>query len=220
MVKRMTSYFMGNTIYAFDAQTGGQLWRSNLGRPIVSTKQIDAWLINVAWGILSTPVIDEAAGILYACAWISPDGTAERGQHFLAALRLADGSLAQRLLNLEGAVYAPPGLPQQKFASAQRKQRAALTLIQGHVLIPFGTIRETSETARGWLIAVDVVSWRIAATWCSTVTGSGGGIWQGGSGPTVAADGSIFVVTGNGSFSPGKGDFGESIVRLRMPTDG
>ena len=38
----------------------------------------NAWLVNVAWGILSTPVIDEAAGILYACAWISADGTAAR----------------------------------------------------------------------------------------------------------------------------------------------
>ena len=62
---------MGNTVYAFDAQTGNELWKTNLGRPIVGTRQIDAWLVNVAWGILSTPVIDEAAGILYACAWIS-----------------------------------------------------------------------------------------------------------------------------------------------------
>jgi len=78
---------MGNTVYAFDAQTGGQLWKTNLGRPIASTKPIDAWLVNVSWGILSTPVIDEAAGILYACAWISADGSAAKGQHFLAALR-------------------------------------------------------------------------------------------------------------------------------------
>jgi outer membrane protein assembly factor BamB len=211
---------MGNTIYAFDARTGEQLWRTNLGRSIAGNTKIDAWLINVSWGILSTPVIDEAAGILYACAWISPDGTAEKGQHFLAALRLGDGSLAHALLNLEGAVYAPPGLPQQKFTSAQRKQRAALTLVKGCVLIPFGTIRETSNTARGWLIAVDVSAWRIAATWCSTVTGSGGGIWQSGSGPAVAADGSIFVVTGNGSFGPEKGDFGESIVKLKLPAKG
>ena len=52
---------MGNTVYAFDAATGGELWKTNLGRPIVGTRQIDAWLVNVSWGILSTPVIDEAA---------------------------------------------------------------------------------------------------------------------------------------------------------------
>jgi PQQ enzyme repeat len=209
---------MGNTVYAFDAQTGTLLWKTNLGRPIVGTKQIDAWLVNVHWGILSTPVIDEAAGILYACTWISDDGTAAKGQHFLAALQLADGSLVRPLLNLEGATYAPRGLPTQKFASAQRKQRAALTLTQGHVLIPFGTIAESGATARGWLIAIDVGAWRIAATWCSTVTGSGGGVWHSGAGPAVAPDGSIFVITGNGSFGPGKGDYGESIVKLTLRT--
>lgn len=209
---------MGNSVYAFDAQTGALLWKTDLGRPIVGTKQIDAWLINIAWGILSTPVIDEAAGVLYACAWISPDGTAAKGQHFLAALRLADGSLAHPPLNLEGAIYAPRGLPAQKFASAQRKQRAALTLTQGHVLIPFGTIAESASTARGWLIAVDVAAWRVAATWCSTVTGSGGGIWHAGAGPAIAPDGSIFVITGNGSFGPEIGDYSESVVKLRLRT--
>jgi outer membrane protein assembly factor BamB len=209
---------MGNTVYAFDAHSGALLWKSNLGRAITGTKAIDAWLVNVAWGILSTPVIDESAGVLYACAWISSDGTAAKGQHYLAAVRLSDGSLARPLLNLEGAVYSPPGLPQQKFMSAQRKQRAALTLVRGHVLVPFGTIAESSKTARGWLIAVDVAAWRIAATWCSTVTGSGGGIWQSGSGPAVAPDGSIYVVTGNGSFDPGKGDYGECVVKLALTT--
>src|SRR5215472_1768358 len=209
---------MGNTVYAFDAHSGALLWKRNLGHPIAGTKAIDAWMVNVAWGILSTPVIDEAAGVLYACAWISPDGTAAKGQHYLAAVRLSDGALARPLLNLEGAVYAPPGLPKQTFMSAQRKQRAALTLVHGHVLVPFGTIAESSKTARGWLIAVDVAAWRIAATWCSTVTGSGGGIWHSGSGPAVAPDGSIYVVTGNGSFDPDKGDYGECVVKLALTT--
>jgi hypothetical protein len=154
---------MGNWIYAFDAETGARLWGKFLGRPITGTRAMDGYLINVNWGILSTPVIDEAAGIIYACAWISEDGTAANGRHFLAALKISDGSLAQPLLNLEGAVYAPNGLPSQKFASAQRKQRAALTLTQNHVLIPFGTIAETSTTARGWLLAVDAGNWRLAA---------------------------------------------------------
>jgi hypothetical protein len=211
---------MGNTVYAFDAQSGAPLWHTKLGRPITGSRDIDQWLINVAWGILSTPVIDEAAGILYACAWISDDGKPANGQHFLAALRLADGSLAKRLLNLESAVYNAPGLPQQRFRSAQRKQRAALTLVQGQVLVPFGSIQETAQSARGWLIAVDTAQWRISATWCSTVTESGGGLWQSGAGPAVAPDGSIFVITGNGSFDPAKGDYGESIVKLRLPGDG
>jgi hypothetical protein len=206
---------MGNTIYAFDANTGVEQWRRNLGRPITGNPSIDAHSINILWGILSTPVVDPAASVLYACAWISEDGTPQAGQHCLAALNLRDGTLAKPLLNLEGAVYAAPGLPRQQFRSAERKQRAALTLTQEAVLIPFGTIAETAATARGWLIAVDTRSWKIAATWCSTVTGSGGGIWQSGAGPAIDKDGAIYVVTGNGDFDPGKSDFGESIVKLR-----
>ena len=209
---------MGNTIYAFDAESGAGLWNTHLGPPIVGTRSIDQWLINVNWGILSTPVIDEAAGVLYACAWISPDGSAAKGQHYLAAVRLADGKRMHPLLNLEGATYTRPGLPEQRFVSAQRKQRAALTLLNGHVLIPFGTISETAATARGWLIAVDVAHWRIAATWASTVTGSGGGIWQSGAGPALGGDGSIFVVTGNGTFNPAQGDYGECVVKLALRT--
>jgi hypothetical protein len=211
---------MGNTVFAFDAVTGAPVWSRFLGRPITGTRDIDAWLVNVKWGILSTPVVDETAGLLYACTWISEDGTAAKAQHFLAALHLADGTLAQPLLNLEGAVYAPPGLPRQTFASAQRKQRAGLALTRNHVLIPFGTIAETSKTARGWLLAVDVDAnpMRIAATWCSTVTGFGGGIWQSGAAPAIGPDGSIYVVTGNGSFAPAHGDYGESIVRLTLTT--
>ncbi|MCK1385617.1 hypothetical protein [Bradyrhizobium sp. 21] len=209
---------MGNWVYAFDAATGEKVWATHLGRPIVGTRAIDGHMTNVNWGILSTPVIDQAAGMLYACTWISDDGSVAKGQHFLAALRIRDGSLAHPLMNLEGAVYAPPGLPAQKFVSAQRKQRSALTLIHDHVLIPFGTIAETSKTARGWLLAVDVHAWHLAAAWCSTVTGVGGGLWHSGAGPAVGPDGSIYVITGNGAFSPQHGDFGESIVRLALHT--
>ena len=118
---------MGNTVYAFDAATGAQLWKRTLGRPIAQSKAIDWHLTNDSWGILSTPVIDEVAGILYACAWVSDTGDWQTASHFLAALHLADGTLVRPLLNLEGAVYSHPGFPTQTFKSAERKQRAALT---------------------------------------------------------------------------------------------
>jgi outer membrane protein assembly factor BamB len=212
---------MANQVWAFDANDGAQLWQRTLGRPIDGNKDID-WsggptmpLINDHWGILSTPVIDLAAGVLYTCAWIGEDGRWQNGQHSLHALHLRDGTPAQTPLSLEGTSYQPGhGLPAQQFRSMERKQRAALTLTQGAVIIPFGTIQESSQTARGWLIVVDTKSWTIAATWCSTARGSGGGIWHSGAGPAVDSDGFIYVVTGNGDFD-GVTDFGESIVKLK-----
>jgi hypothetical protein len=210
---------MGNTVYAWDADTGELLWKRVLGTPINGETAIDFHNINVKWGILSTPVIDRASGTLYACAWISPDhsGKWQTGEHVLAAIDLVTGELkaGKPLLSLQGVTYdpGPPGTL-QKFASAERKQRAALALANRAVIIGFGTIQETARTAKGWVIAVDTATWSVAATWCSTSRGFGGGIWMSGAGPAIQSDGSIWVVTGNGDFD-GKVDFGESVVRLR-----
>jgi hypothetical protein len=208
---------MANTVYAWDANTGELIWQKNLGQPINGTQAIDFHNINKKWGILSTPVIDRTGGVLYACTWISTDdsGNWSSGHHFLAALDLKTGELVRPLLDLEGVTYDPGhGHARQKFISAERKQRAGLAMLGSAVLVSFGTIQETSSTARGWIIAVDAATWKIGATWCSTVIGSGGGIWMSGSAPAIQSDGSIWVVTGNGDFD-GALDWGESVVRLR-----
>jgi len=208
---------MGNNVYAWDAGTGELLWKTNVGMPIRGVNDIDSHNINVHWGILSTPVIDRAAGVLYACAWISVDKTGnwQTGQHFAVALDLVTGALKHPPLSIEGATFDPGGgLTVQQFRSQERKQRSALALANGALIICFGTIQETSNTARGWVIAVDTATWALGATWCSTVRGAGGGIWMSGAGPAIQSDGTIWVVTGNGDFD-GQVDFSESVVRLR-----
>jgi len=206
---------MANQVFAFDINTGARLWMVELGRPITGNVGIDSHLINDHWGILSTPVIDEGAGLMYVCSWISDDGSVGKAQHFLHAITLRDGSEAHPRVSLEGVSYDPGhGRPVQKFKSAHRKQRAALLLVKGTVFIGFGTIAETAATARGWLIAVDAASLKVTAAWTSTAHGSGAGIWHSGSGPAADADGFIYVITGNGEFD-GVTDFGESIVKLK-----
>jgi hypothetical protein len=207
---------MGNWVHAWDCDTGALLWQTFLGRPVTGTQAIDEHLINIDWGVLSTPVIDAASGRMYLCYWSSADGTWQNGQHFAAVLNVVDGALVHPSLSLEGAVFNPakPGGRRQVFRSMERKQRSGLCLVGGAVMIAFGTIAETADGARGWLIAVDVASWSVAATWCSTSQGSGGGVWMSGSAPAVHSDGSIWLVTGNGRFD-GVNDFSESVVRLR-----
>jgi hypothetical protein len=206
---------MANQVFAFDANSGAQLWMKQYGTPINGSADIDEHLINEHWGILSTPVIDAHAGVMYACIWTSNNGSYKNGQHFLHAIRLSDGSEIHPALNLEGVTYTPGhGRPVQKFKSAERKQRAALLLLNGTVFMAFGTVAETAKTARGWLIAVDTAKFQVTATWTSTSHGSGGGIWGSGGGPAADANGNIYVTTGNGDFD-GVTDFGESIVKLR-----
>lgn len=206
---------MGNWIHTWDTDTGEKLWQKFLGTPIKGSTDIDSHNINIDWGILSTPVIDRAAGRMYLCYWTSVDGSWEKGQHFVTALDVTTGQQVHAPLSLEGVEFSPgDGLPVLTFKSIERKQRSGLSIVHGAVLIPFGTIAETAAGARGWVIAVDIASWSVAATWCSTAKGGGGGIWMSGSAPAIQTDGTIWLLTGNGDFD-GVHDFGESVVRLR-----
>jgi outer membrane protein assembly factor BamB len=209
---------MANQVYAFDAADGKQLWERGLGTPVNGSRAIDSWGINDHWGVLSTPVIDVSAGALYVVAWISADGSVAKGQHILHAISLRDGRDLQPPVNLEGASYDPGhGLGVQQFRSAERKQRVSLLLTSVNgvktVFVGFGTIAETSQTARGWIIACSVEPLQITAGWTSTAKGHGGGIWQAGAGLVADDQGFIYAMTGNGDFDAVT-DFGESFVKL------
>jgi outer membrane protein assembly factor BamB len=206
---------MANRVFAFDANDGTPVWEQTLGTPINGSRDIDAHLVNDHRGILSTPVIDSAAGVMYACAWASPDGSPAHAQHWLHAIGVADGRAVHPPLNLEGATYDPGhGLPVQRFASAVRKQRASLLLAGGTVFIPFGSVKETSRDSRGWIIACDTGSWRVSAAWASAAKGFGAGIWQAGSGLVADRDGFLYCMTGNGTFDAVT-DWAECFVKLQ-----
>ncbi|HEU0155774.1 MAG TPA: hypothetical protein VFQ82_06855, partial [Stellaceae bacterium] len=206
---------MANKVFAFDANDGTPIWETSLGTPITGSRDIDAHLVNDHWGVLSTPVVDAAAGIIYACAWASPDGSVANARHSLHALAIGDGRAAHPSLDLEGAVYDPGhGLPIQRFASAARKQRASLLLVDGTVFIAFGSVKETSRDSRGWIIACDTRAWRVAAAWAAAARGFGGGIWQAGSGVAADAEGHLYCMTGNGTFDA-ETDWAECFLKLR-----
>jgi outer membrane protein assembly factor BamB len=89
---------MANTVYAFDADRGTKLWSTNLGPPFRPKPGDGVDVnppINVAWGILATPVIDVDGSTIYIANWIV-DNTGKR-QLRLNALRLRDGHLVIRL---------------------------------------------------------------------------------------------------------------------------
>jgi hypothetical protein len=216
---------MANQVWAFEVETGAQLWMRTLGTPVNGTQAIDTYMINDHWGILSTPVIDETSGTMYLVAWISSDGSVAKAQHYCYAISVRDGTDVHPPVNLEGTTYdAGHGAPVQRFASAGRKQRTALlmTTVNGvkTVFIGFGSLQETSATARGWVIACAADPLSVTAGWASTAKGFGGGIWQGAGGLVADAEGFIYAMTGNGTFDA-EVDFAESFVKLRYvpPTE-
>jgi outer membrane protein assembly factor BamB len=194
---------MANQVWAFDANSGRVVWKVSLGKPVNGSQQIDAWLINDHWGILSTGVVDD--GFLYCVAWISGDGSAKSGKHSLFKVRLSDGRVVGSI------ALSAPGV-------VQRKQRAALTLtnVNGKktVFIPWGTIQETADGAHGFITAVDLGAFQVVTEWSATPTGKGSGIWMAGQGLCADDEGFLYCLTGNGDFD-GVKNFSESFLKLR-----
>jgi outer membrane protein assembly factor BamB len=193
---------MANQVWAFDANDGKLVWKTTLGKPVNNSNAIDAWLINDHWGILSTGVIDD--GFLYCVAWISSDGTPQKGKHSLFKVRLTDGRVIDNV-----------ALPES--GNVQRKQRAALLLtnVNGKktIFVPWGTIQETANGAHGFITAVDVASFKVVTEWTATPTGKGSGIWMAGQGLAADDEGYLYCMTGNGDFD-GVKNFGESFLKL------
>jgi len=125
-------FSMSNRIWAFDLNTGAAIWMApvSLGPPFLPDPKdpVDSKGINKSFGILSTPVIDRDAEVMYVVYWLSDEATHKSRTLQVAALRLKDGQ----------AVVGKPALPiQASFTNASgkkvslnqvQKQRAALLL--------------------------------------------------------------------------------------------
>jgi hypothetical protein len=216
---------MDNTVLAYDINDTSLVWKLNLGTPVQSTQSIDQWNINDHWGILSTPVIDPDTNILYCVSWSSTNGQSNNAVHHIHAIDLTKGQEIHPALSLEGATYTPPGgLAPQKFVSIQRKQRCGLLLTNTNcvktIFIGAGSVVETESQARGWVIAVDVKTFSVAAAFATAVRYSGGGIWQAAQGLSSDSKGFIYCMTGNGAFD-GVTEWGECFLKLQyVPPQG
>ena len=212
---------MANTIWAFDANDGTQLWQNpvSLGIPIKNTRRIDSWLINDHWGILSTPVIDRDTETMYVVSFSSADGTQNNASHHLHAIRLRDGKDRNAPIIVQGTMRNAAG--KTVSLGQLQKQRAALLLTASGqkphsrktVYVAF-TGGERPGAPHGWVIAFDVDSFQQAAAWAATPNGWGGGIWQGSQGPSADDEGHVYLMTGNGSWD-GTMDFAESVAKLK-----
>ena len=112
-------FSMANTVWAFDANTGKRIWSApvSLGpafRPKVVSKagqhratEIDSWGINIRWGILSTPVIDLDAHMMYIANW-TIDSNGKRLLR-LHGLKLEDGSEPKPALPIQASMTNAAG---------------------------------------------------------------------------------------------------------------
>jgi outer membrane protein assembly factor BamB len=181
-----------NTVYSLDIFTGAVVWQKHLGDP-VDASSLPCGNIGPVTGITGTPAVDVASGRLYVVAFL-------RGfRHDLFTLSLADGSvLGQRIVD-----------PLASTPSVQQ-ERGALAIGSGRVYIPFGGLYGDCGNYHGYVVAVPMEGG--LATTYRTPVATEAGIWSP-MGPSVAATGAVYVVTGNGSPTQTFG-YSNSVVEL------
>ncbi len=251
---------MANHVFAFDADAPeGQdlLWTSTLlsspYQPIEKAAQnpegretnVDLWGINILWGILSTPVIDLDKQQMYLVNWTEgPDPN--NPVLLLHRIGLTDGKEIGKGQLLKGALTDAGGKPVVDFRgkplqlNSNQKQRAALLLspLRGqHKTLFIGiTGGEVPGDPHGWMVAVDVDTFKQTAAIPTTQQGFGGGIWQGAAGPAADDQGNVYVMTGNGGFDVkkqggdtsagqlvdfnGTDDFAEAFIKFKYQATG
>ncbi|HYL59949.1 MAG TPA: choice-of-anchor D domain-containing protein [Candidatus Acidoferrales bacterium] len=208
-------------VYAFDADTGAQLWSLPFTDPNIpstavpasdtSSDDITPWV-----GITSTPVIDASTGTLYVVSKVKLPATQYQQQ--LHALDIATGAekfggpvtISATIAGIgDGSVGGMIA-----FNPLKQNARGSLTLAGGVVYIAFASHGDNGPY-HGWILGYDKGALNNPPiVYNDTPNGSEGGIWESGCGPGVDSNGDLLVVTGNGTFNVNAMNYGDSILRL------
>ncbi len=189
-----------NSIYACDAASGAILWHRQYGIPVPDGFKDGDDNVYPVMGILSTPVIDRNAGLMY----FVNDSFGAGGDNFrVHAISLSNGLDA-----------LPPALIQYSetlsdgtlwtFNPTHQLQRPALLEANGSIYVAFGSTGDTvPNISRGTILRFDATTLlpmtgdltdRLTTPQSNYYLSS---IWQSGYGPAADANGDIFFSTGN-----------------------
>jgi Abnormal spindle-like microcephaly-assoc'd, ASPM-SPD-2-Hydin len=214
---------MSDTLFAFDADAGGELWSVNFASA-VGESPVDFDNFSYAgagknniignMGILSTPVIDPSTHILYLVACTLENGTMAYRLH---AVDITSGSEPYGPGVLITGSYQ--GLA---FNPRNSTQRTSLTLADNQVVFAFGAVEaEFGGEGVGWVVAYNKRTLQQSGIFASEPAGNGAGVWQSGRPPAVDSQGYVYVFTGNayGNGYDGVQSFSESAIKLN-PANG
>ena len=228
-------------LYAYDADTGQQLWALTLP--------------NSAQYTTATPVIDDSTDTIYILTksagpyYGSGDSDIDDGQTFLHAVNLVTGQeragsptrvtatapgvgdgaytatsgpyAGKSVVSLDGpATKVPDG-----GATFHANDRTGLLLLNGVVYCAFA-FNSDYNPYHGWVLGYTyngsaftqqyVFCTTPNGTEATTPGGADGGVWQAGKGLTADGQGNIYFTVGNGTFDANSGgsDYGMSFMKL------
>jgi hypothetical protein len=213
-----------DTVFAFDADTGAQLWKmSLLGTNETPSDTRNCGQVSPEIGITSTPVIDLKAG---------PHGTI-----FVAAMSKNGSTYFQRLHALDlttgaeqagspttiQATFPLPGHAGQvaTFDPKQYKERSALLLLNGVIYTTWASHCDISPY-QAWIMGYGESTLQQTSVLNITPNGSLGAFWGAGAGPAADSSGNFYVLSGNGTFDdtlnanlfPVDSDFGNGFLKI------
>ena len=213
-----------DSVYAFDANrnTGtdaAPLWQVNFTNPGAGiTTATDAFLPCPGVhrfpesGIVSTPVIDPAAGTLYVVAKTNENGTVF---HRLHALDVTTGAERPNSPVPINATFTTNSGTVLQVNNLHQMNRPALLLSNGVVYVAMGS-NGCNDSNNSWVIGYDANTLSQKGAFVAAPEHGLGSIWQSGAGPASDATGNIYASTAEAEFDANTGgqDFGSSILKL------
>ena len=228
---------MHDSVYALDADSGVQLWQITLldaahgatsGATTDPTGDTGCTELNgTEFGIISTPVIDPVAGIIYVVGKTVENNYPLYRLHALSLLTGAEmpnspvvltASVAGTGVGSSGGVLS--------FDPKYENQRPGLLLLNGIVYIGFGSYCDIGDW-HGWIMAYNTASLKQTSAFTTTPNSEGSGVWLSGTGlaadlPAGSTYGRMFLATGNGTYDAttpygtNNMDYGVDVVRLDL----
>lgn len=206
-----------DSVYAFDADTGTQYWKTSLGTAVPSSV-IGTPNIQVEVGIISTPVIDPATNSIYVVAKTYENSVQIFRLHALNLVSGSEQSGSPVLISAESSGTGDANVNGLiTFAASKENQRAAVTLVNGVLYLAFAS-HEDHDPYHGWVLAYSESPLQQVAVYNVTPNGGRGAIWQGGDGLVADMNGFIYAETGNSTQSEENSadDYGESFIKLGL----
>ena len=212
-----------DSLYAIDADSGVVYWQDSLitpgGTTVASIADLNCDNIQPEVGITGTPVIDTSTGTIYVVAKSKVGGSAVQYLHAISVTTGAEkfGGPVKIQASVPGKAGDGNGTT-LSFNSLMENQRTALLLVDGHVVIGWGSHCDISPW-HGWVMSYNAASLAQEAVFNTSPNGNFNGVWMSGAGPAADGDGNIYFATGNGTWN-GTTDFGDSLVKLGPPSGG